>query len=924
MTPEEITGWLDASRHRLAVPAVYEGGEANTYHWTAAEWTAAELRVCLLAAFDYKQGVGGSTLQLLYQLANEAGYPRRVVERCYFPSHRDDVRQFERSGVPLFGLETRHALGDYDVLAVSLAYLPYLASVVKAFSLSGIPVCWRDRRAGRDPLVLVGGQSYASPGVLWPVADLIWCGEAEDEPGNPGWTAVLAALAAARQSGALLTDDGREQMLRGLVAQFPFLLVPRFYEIEHGRGPDGLWRVTGWQKRYPELPDRVVKRYVRDLDSVPALTRPVIPYEAPGYDDAVVQVSRGCSFHCGFCAPTYREAPYRERSLSVVEAAMAEATASAGTVVATPLALEFGTFGQKKTLLADCGQNGISLRLPSMRVDNLAADPVFSQLSAQHERAATLAVEGMSQRLREVVSKGIDEESILRAVVHIIAAGYRQLKIYMICDLPGETAADSLECAELCRKIDDLRRSVGSRLRVRLSWKPLLLQSHTPLQWFPVRRRAVDLSEALGAIRALGFGVQISTGYTKATLNLFAQLAELADDVAGEALVEALVALDTGCYGTLPAGLRLLIETALAKRDRTAKDYFRAKDEDEVFLWDIVDTLVTKAYLLRHYRAAKRRAVSDPALRVYAPGFLERFGSCKTGCTVCGACDRPQLIEMRACAARTDPALVVRSPAAPRSRRVWAVVRIPPERRWILRAYWSRLLRRQAAGGPAAPALALIRWATDRLLSRSAHPWWSGLDVVEVMVPIGVTDAEVLAAMRTAWTPVGLEVLAVDAVERLPLAASVEALTWSLAVPLSYRTVVRRVGQAQVSEPVVRYTVRHYLAGQVRREARWGDVVRTISADRRGTETVLRCTLDARYSPYDVAAAVLGHSSSLRRAPAMVEQLALRDGRTIEDRSSDLALLPSPEAGGRQNGVNLPRPGGHWLDGAASTLAGAV
>jgi radical SAM superfamily enzyme YgiQ (UPF0313 family) len=907
-SPEQIRQFMDRTLYKFDNPAVFLGNEPNTFHWTDEEWNKADLKVLLVCPFDNLQAMGNNTIPLLYSLSNEYDHVNRVTERWYFPSSRRELDLMERSGIPPWGLESQHAIADFDLLACSASYPPLLMNLIKTFRMGGIPVKAEDRVDLKEdyPLIMLGGHTHANPWMFSPVLDVVWLGEAEDESkeaqesarmsrdekanpatywvkpnDNPGFNHFCDRLAESKREGSFYDAQGREDFLHRLSIEKRHIIVPRFYNLTYAKNKDGHHIVTGWDKKYDDLPDKVQKRIVRNLDEVKILTEPPVPHVNTDIV-AAVQAARGCTYRCSFCAASYREVPYRERSQQVMLDSMAAILRNTGASTVQPTMLEFGTYSRKKALMKEVMETITDeFGMPSVRVDVFGGDPVFGQLAVEaHQRGVTIAVEGNSQRMREVISKGIQEEDILRAFSNAVAAGYRTAKLYMICDLPGEDASDHEEIVDLCRKLDAIRRSSGSKIQVRLSWQTLTVQPWTPLQWQQARVRSVSFSPAIQEIKKLGFGVQFGREVHTA-LGTYCQLAELADPIAAECLVDAVIETDAVTFGALSKRTYFAILENLEKHGRTLDDYYRAKDVDEIFAWDIVDPLISKSYLLRHHEMVQKRLAGDP--EIYGQGFLEKFGSCSIGCAQCGACDDELLTTMEAMATRVDEAVKLSeiNTIDRRSVRQKYILKVDfsSDKRYCSFSFWTHLIRRACYVNDLPVAIKSVRFSTQKI--KAIRPWFSG----RVYVEIGFTEAldcDLVSILNTQMEQYGATV--VDATE-ISINQSfddfrVDTILWEVEVDVPALQ-LEAVFDKAVSDPSTVITIRtdEYRAGKQTVKLPIKDCLKMHEIHSEGRNTILSMLLTPTINPYDIIDAIVPRSDPYRTAAKSIAALNSTDSQ---------------------------------------------
>jgi hypothetical protein len=587
-----------------------------------------------------------------------------------------------------------------------------------------------------------------------------------------------------------------------------------------------------------------------------------------------------------------------------MKAAFAEVVNETGCAEVSPLILEFGTYSQKKKLMKETMEEITpDFSMPSLRIDVFGQDSTFGQIAVSaQKRNITIAVEGNSQRLREVVSKGITEEDVLRTLSNAIAAGYQTAKCYMICNLPGENINDHREMYELAEKMDALRKSVGSNIRIRFSWKPLTIQANAPYQWFPARVWSDRMWEIVKKIKALGFGCQIGDEL-KGALGNYLQMAELADDIAGEILLDAVEESDCVTWGALSKRFYESLERQLVKHGRTFFDYYRAKAEDESFAWDIVDTRVTKAYLLRHYKNVLRRSLGpmktedakEAGIPIYGDGFLERFGGCQIGCTICGACDddshghasadhtrdkskpveaSPMLIQMHELAMREDEPIrltdIHRLDRTSVRQKLIFTGELDEIKRFPSRKHWTYVIRRACFKAGLTIVLDSIKYATDRI--QTLKPWFAGREYFEIsLVKPEVHYKGLIDRLNPYLTPYGFKLIAV---RQVPTSSSIgarkfDAAFWSLEVDQPSVVLNKMIASVKTRDYVpLQFKSKAYRLGAVVTTINLRDVMWDVWSVIDGPALKLMMLVDSTVSPYDVANSVIGSRTDVLRYSA--------------------------------------------------------
>lgn len=328
-TPAQITAFIDEHQYKMDVPQQWYGDEPNSYGERAGgpkSWDKTKVRACIFACWAYEQAAGNQAIPLVYKSINEHS-PDLLCDRSYFPSTPRDLRLMEKNGIPIFGIEHRHQLMDHDVIGTSISYPVLSINFIKQLMMADIPPLWDDwvntktgrsqpgriREPERWPFVMVGGQGFGAPEVLANIADVIFCGESEDEPGNPGVGAILERILDFKEADRWNTD--REECYRSLAKEFSFLYFPRYVET-HYAYEDRLSianalddpaknqpskQVVGITSKLPGMKVPIVKRFVKNLDDVKALDNPPLLFEDPGMGSGDLETQRGCPAWCSFC-----------------------------------------------------------------------------------------------------------------------------------------------------------------------------------------------------------------------------------------------------------------------------------------------------------------------------------------------------------------------------------------------------------------------------------------------------------------------------------------------------------------------------------------------------------------------------------------------------------------------------------------------
>jgi radical SAM family uncharacterized protein len=469
-------------------PARYTGGELNII---VKDWERTELRFVVLYPDTYELGMSNLAIQVVYDMVNSRA--DALCERAFCPWVDMEARMREH-GVPLYGLESRHPLSAFDVVGFSLGYEQTYTNVLTCLDLGGIPLSAADRGDG-DSIVLAGGNCVFNPEPMAEFFDCFMIGECEEV-----LTEFLDVVKATKGLPRL-------QRLKEL-AQVPGIYVPLLYEATYH--PDGTLKET--LPLYPEVPLKVCKRVVRDLDSAPYPTRPVVSYMQAVHDRITLEVFRGCTRGCRFCQAGMITRPVRERSKESLVKMADELVRNTGCDEISLMSLSTADYTRLEELtddlLDDHRDQRVSLSLSSLRVDAFSVN-IANKVQEVRKGGLTFAPEAGSQRMRDVVSKTVTEDDLFTSVEAAFEKGWRKIKLYFMIGLPTETDEDVLGIAHLAKKVLAIGRKRGIPAEVNVGVSTFVPKPHTPFQWHgqdtleEIKRKQQLLREALREFRAI-------------------------------------------------------------------------------------------------------------------------------------------------------------------------------------------------------------------------------------------------------------------------------------------------------------------------------------------------------------------------------------------------------------------------------------
>ncbi len=575
-------------------PARYIGNEVNI---VKKDPDQVDIRAVFAFPDVYEIGMSHLGMQILYHMFNlrDDVYCERV-----FSPWPDLHHIMKEKNIPLFALESQDPVRNFDWLLITLQYELCYPNILQILDLSHIPLRSRDRGED-DPIVIGGGPCACNPEPIADFFDIFYIGE-----GETVYDDLLDLYKKHKISGSI---DRRQFLLEA--SHIEGIYVPSLYHVAYRE--DGT--IASHTPIQQDVPPVVVRQVVEDLSLAVYPDKPIIPFVQATQDRVTLEIQRGCIRGCRFCQAGMIYRPLRERSLEYLEKKAEVMLKNTGYEETSLSSLSSSDYSRLEELTDDligiCGREHVNISLPSLRIDNFSLD-VMSKVQDIKKSSLTFAPEAGSQRLRNVINKGLDEEDILDGSKLAFDAGWNKVKLYFMLGLPTETEEDMVQIGELAERIAELYYEIPKdqrtgKCQVSVSTSFFVPKPFTPFQWYPI----CEKEDFLGRARIVNESVKSQLNRKSIRYNWHQADATMIEGILARGdrrLCDALIRVyEKG--GIFPAWTEYFDEKiwddAFSESGIDVSFYTtRKRQKDEIFPWDFIDAGISKEYLWKEWERA--------------------------------------------------------------------------------------------------------------------------------------------------------------------------------------------------------------------------------------------------------------------------------------------------------------------------------